>query len=168
MDLNFYRFRSLWRIDAPLDEVYAALVDLGDYPSWWPEVRRAVRLSDDAYDLTVRSLLPYDLVITTRQVRRDRAAGVLEAALSGDLDGFTRWTLRGSGTGTLALFEEEVEALKPLLRRFAAVARPAFTANHTLMMRHGQRGLRTYLAGVRAGRRRPADEAATEAADEAQ
>ena len=47
----------------------------------------------------------------------------------------------------------EVLARKALLRRFGAVARPAFKANHTLMMRHGERGLATYLAGVRAGRR---------------
>jgi len=32
------------------------------------------------------------------------------------------------------------------------VARPAFRANHTLMMRDGRRGLTAYLAGLRAGR----------------
>jgi hypothetical protein len=31
------------------------------------------------------------------------------------------------------------------------VARPAFVANHALMMRHGRRGLRAYLAGLRRG-----------------
>jgi len=37
-----------------------------------------------------------------------------------------------------------------LLRRLELAARPAFKANHTKMMRDGERGLRTYLAGYRA------------------
>ena len=39
---------------------------------------------------------------------------------------------------------------KPLLRRLELIARPAFKANHSRMMRDGERGLRTYLAGYRA------------------
>jgi hypothetical protein len=31
------------------------------------------------------------------------------------------------------------------------IARPAFRANHALMMRRGERGLRTYLAGFEHG-----------------
>ena len=42
-------------------------------------------------------------------------------------------------------------ANKALLRRLAPIARPAFRANHALMMRHGERGLRTYLAGFEHG-----------------
>jgi hypothetical protein len=33
------------------------------------------------------------------------------------------------------------------------VTRPALRANHALMMHQGERGLRAYLAGLRAGRR---------------
>ena len=152
MDWNFYRFRSVWRVDATAEEAYTALAALGDYPAWWPQVRAARPVGADAYELTVRSLLPYDLEFVTRQVRRDATNGVLEAGLTGDLDGYTRWTVYpGEGT-TRLLFEEEVVANKALLRRLALVARPAFRANHTLMMRDGRRGLTAYLAGLRAGR----------------
>ena len=37
----------------------------------------------------------------------------------------------------------------------AILERPAFKGNHTLMMRHGEAGLRTFLAGLRLGRQLP-------------
>jgi hypothetical protein len=153
MDSNFYVFRSEWAISAPIDDVYVALADLGDYPSWWPEVRTVRQVSDEGFELVCRSLLPYDLVFSSRQTRRDPDARVLEAALHGDLDGFSRWTISATSDGCLAVFDEEVTAQKALLRRLGRVARPAFEANHTLMMRHGRRGLRTFVAGMRLGRR---------------
>jgi len=144
---NEYSFRSTWRLASPPGDVYAALAELADYPSWWPEVRRAEPRGEDTYQLTCRSFLPYDLVFTTTQRRRDPVAGVLEANMVGDLTGFSRWTITASGAGTEAVFEEEVEVMKASLRRLAPVARPAFRGNHALMMRHGRRGLAAYVAG---------------------
>jgi hypothetical protein len=154
VDPNAYRFRSTWRIAAPVADVYDALVCLRDYPTWWPEVREVTQHGEDAASLRCRSLLPYDLVFTTRQSRRDRDAGVLEAHMEGDLAGFSRWTIAADGRGTAAVFDEEVEVHKQLLRTLAPVARPAFKVNHALMMRHGERGLRTFVAGFQLGRGR--------------
>jgi hypothetical protein len=145
-----YQFRSVWRPGAPVTDVYKALAQLADYPMWWPEVREVRPLGPDEYELRCRSLLPYDLVFTTHQTRRDPEARVLEAALTGDLEGFSRWTIQELPDGARATFEEEVVANKELLRRLDPVARTAFRANHSLMMRHGERGLRTFLAGYRA------------------
>jgi uncharacterized protein YndB with AHSA1/START domain len=153
VDRNFYRFRSVWHLDAPPHDVYDALERLPDYPTWWREVRETVQLTDDSYRVRCQATLPYDLVFTSTQERRDPVERVLQARLVGDLDGFSRWTIAPSPSGgTDAVFEEEVVATKPLLRRLAPVARPAFKANHLLMMRHGQAGLRTYLAGWLAAR----------------
>lgn len=152
VDRNFYQFRSRWHLGAPLDDVFRALAELDDYPRWWPEVRTIRRVSDDTRRVTCRSVLPYDLDFTVRQSARDRQAGLLEAALHGDLEGYSRWTLTASSTGTLAVFDEEVIANKVLLRCLALVARPAFKVNHSLMMSHGRRGLTAYLAGMRLGR----------------
>jgi hypothetical protein len=151
MSLHHYRFRSVWPVDATPDEAYRALREVDDYPAWWPEVRRVTRVDDATYDMVCRSTLPYDLVFRTVQSRQDAAAGVLEARLTGDLEGFSRWTITAADRGATLVFEEEVEARKALLRRLGAVARPAFVANHSLMMRHGRQGLRAYLAGFRRG-----------------
>lgn len=151
MDLNSYSFRSVWPTDASADEAFRALREIDDYPAWWPEVRGVHRIDESTYDMVVRSLLPYDLTFRTTRSRDDSAARVLEARMTGDLAGFSRWTITPSGSGATLVFEEEVVAMKPLLRRLAAVARPAFVANHALMMRHGRQGLRAYLAGLRRG-----------------
>ncbi|MGQ0615493.1 MAG: SRPBCC family protein [Acidimicrobiia bacterium] len=151
MDLNHYEFTSVWPLDYPADLVFLALKQLEDYPAWWPEVRATARIDDESARVTVRSALPYDLAFVVRQVRADPEAGVLEASMHGDLSGFSRWSIVATPTGAQATFFESVDAEKVLLRQLAAVARPAFKANHTLMMRHGRRGLRTYLAGVRLG-----------------
>ena len=44
---------------------------------------------------------PYDLLFTARERRRDPAAGVLEIAMTGDLEGWARWTVTADGTGSL-------------------------------------------------------------------
>ncbi|GAB2854604.1 SRPBCC family protein [Streptomyces deserti] len=148
MDWNHYRFRSLWVLPAPVPAVYEALVRAEDYPRWWPQVREVTRLDDTSGVVQFRSLLPYDLVATVREGRRDPAAGVLEVTLSGDLDGWARWTISAQGSGTLARYDQEVDVRTPLLRRLAVPARPLLRLNHTLMMRAGQRGLAGHLQAV--------------------
>ncbi|MFI6014287.1 SRPBCC family protein [Streptomyces sp. NPDC051243] len=146
MDWSHYRFRSLWALHAPPAAVYDVLERAEDYPRWWPQVRQVNKLSDTTGVITIRSVLPYDMVFTAREVRRDRAAGVLEIAMSGDIDGWARWTLAPRGAGTMARYEQVVDVHKPLLRRLAVPGRPVFRANHRLMMRSGRRGLAAYLA----------------------
>ena len=155
MDLNLYAFRSVWRVTADKADVFRVLSDLSSYPAWWPEVRRAVKVDEASFELRCRSWLPYDLVFASTQERRDPVDGVLQARLRGDLEGFSRWTVTADGSVATAVFDEEVTANKALLRRLAPVARPAFQANHWLMMRHGEAGLRVYLAGYAAGESRP-------------
>jgi hypothetical protein len=144
-----YIFQSTWRLDAPSETVVSALECIDDYPRWWPEVREATRIDEDTYELRCRSTLPYDLVFETRRSVHDVAGGVLEAHMIGDLEGFSRWTITADGNGTRAVFDEDVVANKRLLQVLEPVARPAFRANHWLMMRHGEAGLRVYLAGWR-------------------
>ncbi|WP_093776024.1 SRPBCC family protein [Streptomyces sp. yr375] len=148
MDWTRYRFRSLWALPAPPARVYDTLEQAEDYPRWWPQVREVHRIDDTTGVVRIRSLFPYDLTITAREVRRDPAAGVLEIAMTGDLDGWARWTLTAGGPGTLARYDQLVDVNKPLLRRFAVAGRPVFRLNHRLMMRSGRRGLTAYLQAV--------------------
>ena len=34
-----YRLLTIWRIEAPLEAVYAAIHDSPHWPDWWPGVR---------------------------------------------------------------------------------------------------------------------------------
>ncbi|MFE1772209.1 SRPBCC family protein [Streptomyces sp. NPDC059008] len=144
--LHHYRFRSVWLLDAPPAAVYAALAHAEAYPRWWPQVREVTALDDRSGTARFRSLLPYDLKVTATERVRDPEAGLLEIAMRGDLEGWARWTVAPAGGGTRAVFDQDVEVRKPLLRRFALVGRPLFVANHALMMRAGRRGLAARLA----------------------
>ncbi|MFH8256734.1 SRPBCC family protein [Streptomyces roseolus] len=145
MDWCRYRFRSVWRLAAPPDRVYAALARAEDYPLWWPQVRAVAPRSDTTGTARFRSLLPYDIEVTVRTLRHDPRAGVLEVGLDGDLEGWARWTLAPDGAGTRVLYEQEVEVRARLLRLLAVPGRPFFRANHALMMRGGRRGLAAHL-----------------------
>ncbi|MGV9316968.1 SRPBCC family protein [Streptomyces sp. NPDC003691] len=145
MDRFRYRFRSVWDLDAPPGVVFAVLARPADYPRWWPQVRAATTPGRGRGMVRVRSLLPYELTIGIREVRRDPRAGVLEAVIRGDLRGTARWTVTARGPGSRAVYEQEVEVLRPLLRRLTVPARPLLRANHALMMRAGRRGLAAYL-----------------------
>ena len=151
-DLYHYSFSSVWFVDASPQDAYEVLSDLGDYPKWWPEVKEIWPIDDDTVDARARSLLPYDLRFTMHRGRQDRGTGILETEMTGDLEGFSRFSISPAGTGSRLLFEEEVITNKGLLNRLAPVARPAFKWNHSLMMRHGLAGLQTYLAGYRRAR----------------
>jgi hypothetical protein len=146
VDPNHYRLTSIWRLPAPPGEVYQALRDVPAYPRWWRQVRRVEQLDEHRGRLRIRSVLPYELVLTAHERRQDPRARVLEAELTGDLAGWSRWTVRPDGeAASTAVFEEEVRPGKPLMRRLALPGRPLFLVNHALMMRSGERGLRRYL-----------------------
>ncbi|MEX3106868.1 MULTISPECIES: SRPBCC family protein [unclassified Streptomyces] len=148
MDWSHYRFRSLWRLPAPVDVVYGALERAEEYPRWWPQVRSVTRIDDTSGLVRIRATLPYTLTFTAREVRRDPLAGVLEISMAGDLEGWARWTLAAHGDGTLAAYEQVVVVRKALLRVLAVPGRPVFRLNHRLMMRGGRRGLVRALRAV--------------------
>ncbi|MGW2487340.1 SRPBCC family protein [Streptomyces sp. NPDC001606] len=149
MDWMHYRFLSRWPLPgAAPDTVYAVLERPEDYPRWWPQVRSVTRLDADTGVITIRSALPYAMTCTLRTARRDPATGTLEVTLSGDIEGWARWTVTAEGTGTLVRYEQEVDVRKPLLRRLAVPGRPLFRLNHRLMMRAGHRGLLRHLRAV--------------------
>ncbi|MFD7445556.1 SRPBCC family protein [Streptomyces sp. NPDC059909] len=148
MDWHHYRFRSIWELSAAPRLVYTVLERVEDYPRWWPQVREVIPVDGRSGTARFRSVLPYDLVVTARERLRDPDSGVLEVELAGDLVGWARWTLVPRvGGGTRARYDQEVEVRRRLMRLLAVPGRPAFRANHALMMRGGRRGLAEYLRG---------------------
>lgn len=148
MDVNHYRFVSIWDLPAPPVAVCAHLERVEHYPQWWPQVREVTSVDDTARTARIRSFLPYSLVMTLRERRRDVAAGVLEVTLTGDLEGWARWTVLPHGSGSRATYEQEVVVRRASMRVLAVPGRAVFRANHALMMRAGRRGLAARLEAV--------------------
>jgi uncharacterized protein YndB with AHSA1/START domain len=148
MDWSHFRFRTAWHLDAEPDTVYRVLERPDHYPDWWPQVREVRQTGDTSALLRFRSILPYDLNVAARSVRHDPERRILEVAMTGDLEGWVRWTILSGDTarGTRLLFEQEVVVRKALMRALAVPCRPLFRANHTLMMRGGRLGLLARLA----------------------
>ena len=148
MDWCRYRFRSVWDLPAAPAAVYAVLERAEEYRAGGPRSARSPPSTSASPPARLCSLVPYDLLVTARESRRDPGDGVLEVELCGDLEGWARWTLFARDGGTRAVYEQEVEVRKPLMWRLAVPGRPVFRANHALMMRSGRRGLVRLLHAV--------------------
>ena len=150
-DLTHYVFRSVWQVQADVDDVIAVLNDLESYPAWWPEIRTVRPLGGDRFEVVARSFLPYELRFVSEAAADEPSPGVINARLSGDMEGTVRWTVEEVDAGCRLVYDQEVTTHKRLLNVMAPVARPGFKANHAVMMRHGERGLRTFMAGYARG-----------------
>ena len=146
MSLNDYRFRDLWAVRAAPDRVFDALVDLANYPAWWPDIRAVVRVDDDTAEVTCRAALPYVLTFRLHRVEEDSGNGRMRVDMTGDLEGYCEGVVDTHTTGARLAIDQRVVVNKRLLRTLAPIARPLFRANHAAMMWRGQRGLRGYLS----------------------
>jgi hypothetical protein len=152
-----YRFTTHWRVYGTPEEVFDVLADPSDLPRWWPSVYLAVQeIAPPAEDgtgrrvaLLTRGWLPYQLAWVLR-VAESRRPDSLTIEADGDLEGRGQWTLEPDGAWVSVTFEWEVDANKPLLRFFAPVFAPAFTANHRWAMARGRESLAVELARRRA------------------
>lgn len=150
-DLTHYVFRSVWHVQAQLVDVIPVLNDLESYPAWWQEIRSVRPLADNRFEVVARSFLPYELRFVSEAAGDEPSPGVINAHLSGDMEGTVRWTVTQLDDGCRLIYDQEVTTHKRLLNVMAPVARPGFKANHAVMMRHGERGLRTFMAGYTRG-----------------
>jgi hypothetical protein len=146
-----YEFVTEWRIEAPVDAVWAAIFDSLRWPEWWRAVRRVEELLPGDADgignvrrYTFRSVLPYNLVFDMRTTRLEPLRA-LDGTASGELAGEGRWRLTADAGGTLVRYEWDVSTTQAWMNLLAPLARPVFTWNHEVVMRQGEAGLRRYL-----------------------
>lgn len=145
LTLHDYRFTAQWSLRADVPAVYAAILDLTSYPLWWPDIRSVERIDDDTAEMVCRAVLPYAIRFRMHRAVQDERGGRVRVDLSGDVEGPLHGVLTAAPSGTRLVIAQQVVANKPLLRALAPVVRPLLRANHTAMMRRGQRGLRGYL-----------------------
>jgi hypothetical protein len=138
-----YRFVSVWHLEAPLQQVYDAVVDSLHWPDWWPGVEsvREVVPGDadgigDVRHYVWKSPLPYRLCFDARTVRVVPACR-LEATVGGDLEGCGCWSFAHADGVTVVQYDWKVRTTRRWMNWLAPLARPVFAANHHGLMRRG-------------------------------
>jgi hypothetical protein len=151
-DLRHYLFRTIWTVDAEPSVMYEILKDVPSYPKWFPLIKEVQERGHGKYWYRAKSILPYNLYFETEATIDDEVTGVLEGSMTGELVGFTRWTVTPRGQFSTIEYLEDVTTNKFLLDKLAPIAKPFFKLNHRLAMTQGQRSLRSYAAGYSAAK----------------
>lgn len=143
---------SHWRIPAPVDRVWAALVDVPGWPGWWRFVRsvRTLRVGDDdgvgrAHRVRWATRLPYRIDIDIEAVEVVRPQR-LRARSRGQLCGEAIWLLCAEGEQTDVTCVWRVPLAQAWMRRLAPMLAPVYRWNHRAVMRAGEAGLVRHLA----------------------
>ena len=146
-----YRFLSTWLLEAPREDVFQAIWDSEEWPSWWRGVEEVVKTEpgdDEGVGSLGRyvwkSLLPYRLEFLLRTTVVDRPR-YMEGQADGELAGTGRWRLFQDGDITAVVYDWDVRTTRPWMNLLAPIARPVFAWNHDYVMRAGGKGLARHL-----------------------
>lgn len=146
-----YKFLTTWKLTAPLEAVYDAIVDTDKWSTWWKNIEKVEVLERGQSDgigrverFTFRTELPYKLQFTTRVSRNERPT-CIEGQASGELEGLGRWTLTSEGGVTVVNYLWNVRTNRWWMNLLAPLARSFFVRNHDAVMRNGGIGLARYL-----------------------
>jgi hypothetical protein len=144
---NDYVFISHWRVPGAIQRAYEILIDIENYPRWWPQVYLHVEpltaLSKNAGDrvrLLTRGKLPYK-IRWEAEVTGTNPPHSFSIRASGDFDGRGIWSLQQQGSDVVLTFDWRLRAEKPLLRRLSFIFKPLFKWNHHWAMARGEEGL---------------------------
>ncbi len=146
-----YHYVSTWQLQAPIEQVWAALNDLEHLPVWYRGVHEARELvPGDALGVgrrvryVIKGRLPLRLAFeatTTRSVPpRDQ-----ELQAEGELAGTGRWSLDQQGEVTTVRYTWDVATTRPWMNLLAPIARPIFTWNSRGVMLEAGEGLARFL-----------------------
>ncbi|NTV95665.1 MAG: polyketide cyclase [Thiobacillus sp.] len=146
-----YRLLTIWRIEAPLEAVYAAIHNSPHWPDWWPGVKSVEQIKSgdaDGIDSVLRyswqGRLPYQMMFDVRATRIEKLVAI-EGAVQGDLEGVGCWSFFRRGGVSIVRYEWHVRSTRWWMNLIAPLARPMFIRNHGILMRQGAEGLANLL-----------------------
>jgi hypothetical protein len=151
--MSDYEFVTIWRFDAPIEEVWEQIKHSESWNEWWKGVISVVELKKGDEDglgsirrSTWKSALPYTLEFDSEIIRIERLK-LIEARAFGELDGNGLWQFFDEGDGkTRVRYDWKVKTTKPWMNFIAPLARPFFRWNHNVIMRWGEEGLKKRLS----------------------
>jgi len=152
-----YHLLTIWRIEAPLEDVYAVIENSLCWPDWWPSVRKVEQLAagntngiDSVRRYVWQGRLPYRVVFDVRATRIEQNIAI-EGIATGDLDGSGRWKFSSQGKLSVVYYEWHVHSKRWWMNLVAPVARTIFVRNHAQIMVQGGKALAQLLKAPLAG-----------------
>lgn len=142
-----YRLLTIWRIEAPLQAVYAAIHNSPRWPDWWAGMQKVEEVAaGDAEGIGSvlryfwQGRLPYRMVFDVRATRIEKGVAI-EGSVQGDLEGTGRWHFSTEGAVCVVRYEWHVRSTRWWMNLIAPFARSMFIRNHGILMRQGAEGL---------------------------
>lgn len=146
-----YRFLTTWLLDAPIDNVWSAIVDYPNLSTWWKAVANVEQVQPgeasgvgSIWRLTWKTPLLYTMTFKSTLTRVE-APHHLELTAIGELEGTGRWELSTTESGTLVNYHWNVRTTKAWMNFLALWIRPLMEWNHDAIMHEGGKGLAQYL-----------------------
>ena len=147
MSANEYNFVTVWKIAAPLQEVWDIVYDVENLPSWWKAVI-SVDIVDEGDANGINSIvkqvwkgaLPYQLSFDSKTTKIDYLK-TIEIVAAGDLNGRGKWTFSEDMGITTVQYNWDVQTKHKVLSLLAFVIKPILAWNHDEIMRWGALGL---------------------------
>lgn len=142
-----YSFTTIWKIKAPLQEVWQVIYAHEEWPDWWKGVIKAETLQEgDESNLgkkvryTWKSFLPYALTFDMESCNIQEPF-VLEGIASGELEGEGKWQFEEHDGITTLQYNWNVNTTKKWMNDFSFMLKPLFKWNHDIVMKWGAKGL---------------------------
>lgn len=149
--MSEYRLLTIWRIEAPLPEVYAAIHNTPRWPHWWPGVEKVEQISAGKADgihsvwrYVWQGQLPYQVMFEACPTRIE-AQRLIEGSTRGDLEGTGRWQFSRRGPISTVSCYWHVHSTRWWMNLLAPLARPLFIHNHAHIMTQGGQALARLL-----------------------
>jgi hypothetical protein len=146
-----YHLQTIWRIKAPLEKVYDAILNSLTWPDWWQGVEKVEQTASGDVDginsirrYSWRGELPYSLILDVRATGIQKLVAI-EGEATGDLAGIGRWHFSRKGLITTVHFDWHVHSTKWWMNLVAPLARTLIIRNHNLIMTQGGEGLARLL-----------------------
>lgn len=138
-----YHLLTIWRIDAPLSQLYEAIHDSMHWPEWWSGSKKVEQTADgdgnginNVRRYSWQGNLPYCLVFELRATRIESLVAI-EGSAEGDLEGTGCWQFSHADKVSVVSFEWHVRSTRWWMNILAPLARPIFIRNHAQIMAWG-------------------------------
>jgi hypothetical protein len=142
-----YHFITQWQFEAPLSDVWQAIYDSENWPSWWKSVKSVKEtVAGDARGIgsirtyTLTSPMGYHLSFNILLTDREDLL-LLQGAASGHLHGTGSWYFTEQEGVTYVECHWQVATTVKWMNWLSFLLAPVFRYNHDLVMRNGARGL---------------------------